>query len=107
MPTKFHREGIKYSELSEEEKAEYEEKFSDPVTEELFVKEIESSALNDWLFNANTVDQILSHIMQNGIKIFKNSFITIVNGAMNLIEYNYIKMTYTIQTIVSIGFTIN
>ena len=69
VPTKFHREGIKYSELSEEEKAEYEEKFSDPITEELVKQEIESDALNDWLFNANTVDQILSHIMQNGIKV--------------------------------------
>ena len=69
VPTKFHREGIKYSELSEEEKEEYEEKFSDPITEELFVKEIESSALNDWLFNTNTVDQILSHIMRKGIKV--------------------------------------
>lgn len=69
VPTKFHREGIKYSELSEEEKEEYEEKFSDPITEELFVKEIESSALNDWLFNTNTVDQILSHIIRKGIKV--------------------------------------
>jgi type I restriction enzyme R subunit len=69
VPTKFHREGIKYSELSDEEKEEYEEKFSDPITEELFLKEIDSNALNDWLFNTNTVDKILSHIMEHGIKV--------------------------------------
>jgi len=69
VPTKFHREGIKYSELSDEEKEEYEDKFADPITEELFLKEIDSNALNDWLFNTNTVDQILSHILRNGIKV--------------------------------------
>jgi type I restriction enzyme R subunit len=34
VPIKFQRKGIKYAELSEEEKAAYEEQFTDPVTGE-------------------------------------------------------------------------
>jgi type I restriction enzyme R subunit len=45
----------------------YEEKFGDPTTGEAD-DEIEGSALNDWLFNANTVDKVLDHLMTNGIK---------------------------------------
>lgn len=68
VPIKFLREGIRYSELSEKEKAEYEEKFGDPSTGEL-PDEIGSEALNRWLFNTSTVDKVLQHLMQNGIKV--------------------------------------
>jgi type I restriction enzyme R subunit len=68
VPIKFQRKGIKYEELSEEEKLKYEEQFTDPVTGE-FPDEIDSSALNKWLFNADTVDKVLGHLMVNGIKV--------------------------------------
>jgi type I restriction enzyme R subunit len=68
VPIKFQRSGIKYAELSDEEKLKYEEEFTDPITGE-FPDEIESSALNKWLFNTDTVDKVLAHLMQNGIKI--------------------------------------
>lgn len=68
VPIKFQRNGIKYEELSEEEKLKYEEQFTDPVTGE-FPDEIDSSALNKWLFNADTVDKVLGHLMVNGIKV--------------------------------------
>ncbi len=68
VPIKFLREGIKYSELSEKEKAEYEEKFGDPGTGEL-PDEIGSEALNRWLFNTGTVDKVLQHLMKNGIRV--------------------------------------
>jgi type I restriction enzyme, R subunit len=68
VPTKFHREGIKYADLSEEEKEEYEETFFDDETGTM-PKEIEPAALNSWLFNKDTVDKVLAHLMQNGIKI--------------------------------------
>jgi type I restriction enzyme R subunit len=68
VPTKFHREGIKYNELSEEDQERYEEDFSDPLTGE-FPEEIESEALNSWLFNKDTVDKVLGHLMENGLKI--------------------------------------
>ncbi len=68
VPVKFIREGIKYHELSNREKEEYEEKFGDPTTGEA-PEEISSSALNSWLFNTDTVDQVLNHLMTNGIKV--------------------------------------
>ncbi|SHH49478.1 DEAD/DEAH box helicase family protein [Tepidibacter thalassicus] len=61
---KFLEEGIKYDELSEEEKEMYEDTFDDNVGEE-----IGSEALNNWLFNDNTIDQVLQTLMQKGIKI--------------------------------------
>lgn len=68
VPLKFQREGIKYLELSEEEKKEYEETFADDDTG-LMPDEIGSSALNEWLFNTDTVDKVLVHLMDNGQKV--------------------------------------
>ncbi len=66
--TKFLREGIKYSELSEQEKEEYEIKFYDDETDSL-PDIIDKNKLNKWLFNADTVDKILENLMVNGIKV--------------------------------------
>lgn len=68
VPLKFQRDGIKYYELSEQEKQEYEEKFGDPTNDEA-PDEIGSSALNKWLFNTDTVDKVLAHLMEVGIKV--------------------------------------
>lgn len=68
VPIKFPREGIKYHELSEREKQEYEEKFGDPSTGEV-PDEIGSEALNSWLFNTGTVDRALEYLMDQGIKV--------------------------------------
>jgi len=70
VPLKFQREGIKYDELSPEEQEEYEltEEFYDKETGEL-IEEIGSPALNKWLFNIDTVDKVLAHLMENGIKV--------------------------------------
>ena len=68
VPLKFQREGIKYSELSDKEKEEYEEKFGDPTSEEA-PDIIGSGALNKWLFNTDTVDKVLEHLMNDGIKV--------------------------------------
>jgi len=70
VPLKFQREGIKYNELSPEEQEEYElqEQFYDPETGDL-KEEISSSALNQWLFNTDTVNKVLMHLMENGIKV--------------------------------------
>ena len=63
VPLKFQREGIKYAELSEKEKEEYEEKFGDPTSEEA-PDTIGSGALNKWLFNTDTVDTIVNCLRQ-------------------------------------------
>lgn len=67
IPIKFPRDGIKYSELSEEEKKEYEEKFGDP--EEGVPDFIGGEALNKWLFNKDTVDKALQYLMEKGIRV--------------------------------------
>ena len=68
VPIKFPREGIKYEDLSEEEKRDYEEKFYDDETEEL-PDFIESGKINDWVLNADTVDKVLQCLMENGLKV--------------------------------------
>jgi type I restriction enzyme R subunit len=68
VPLKFVREGIRYKDLTEEEQKQYEEKFGDP-TENEAPDEISSAAINSWLFNTHTVDQVLNHLMTNGIKV--------------------------------------
>ena len=68
VSTKFLREGIKYNELSDKEKEEYEKTFED-ASDGLFPEEIKSGALNKWLFNKDTVNQVLDKLMSNGLKI--------------------------------------
>jgi len=70
VPLKFQREGIKYKDLPPEEQEEYEEQeeFYDKETGEL-KEEIGSAALNQWLFNIDTVNKVLMHLMENGIKV--------------------------------------
>src|SRR5690625_2170088 len=64
--SKFMEEGIFYDDLSEEEKEAFEETFDD---EETFTEHISGSALNEWLFNNNTVDYVLNELMEKGIKV--------------------------------------
>jgi type I restriction enzyme R subunit len=68
VPLKFLREGIKYKELTKAEQKQYEEKFGDPTSKEA-PDEIGSAALNKWLFNTDTVDQVIDHLMTKGIKV--------------------------------------
>ena len=68
VPLKFPREGIKYAELSEIEKQEYEEEYGDPTIGEV-PDSIGSGALNDWVLNTDTVDKVLEHLMKDGIKV--------------------------------------
>lgn len=63
--TKFIERGIKYSELKEEDREEYENLFEDGEVQE----EISSSAINSWLFNRDTIKIILETVMQKGLKV--------------------------------------
>jgi len=62
------REGIKYHALSKSEKEQYEEQFGDPSQDDA-PDEITSEALNKWLFNTDTVDKVLNHLITNDIKV--------------------------------------
>jgi len=64
---KFIEQGIVYDELSDEDKAEYEATFTDENGE--LPQSINSSALNEWLFNEDTIRQVLQILMTHGIKI--------------------------------------
>ena len=67
VESKFIREGVVYDELSKEEQEEYEEKLADDDGN--LPGEVNAGALNSWLFNADTVDQILYNLMKDGIKV--------------------------------------
>lgn len=66
VPLKFQREGIKYDELSDEDKQQWDEM---EWGEAGAPDEVTSAAINQWLFNANTVDRVLEHLMMNGEKV--------------------------------------
>ena len=68
VPLKFVRDGIKYKDLSDAEKKQYEEKFGDPTLDEV-ADEIDSAAINKWLFNGDTVDKVLGYLMEKGIRV--------------------------------------
>lgn len=65
--TKFLEEGITYDELSEEDKARYEEDFTDEDGE--MPDFIPSPAVNEFIFNQCTVDMVLEDLMTKGIKV--------------------------------------
>ena len=70
VPVKFPREGIKYAELSEKDKVQYEEVFGIPEdTEPTGIPEIDKSKINTFLFNNNTVDTVLDYLMNYGQKV--------------------------------------
>ncbi|MDV0443508.1 DEAD/DEAH box helicase family protein [Methanorbis rubei] len=64
---KFLTDGIIYDELTEEEKEEYEKLFLDENGE--IPQAIDSSALNEWIFNADTIKEVLATLFTHGIKI--------------------------------------
>lgn len=66
VKSKIMEDGIKYDELSEDEKEEFENTFDD---DESVDKEISNTAINQWLFNADTIDLVLNKLMTEGLKI--------------------------------------
>ena len=67
LTTDFLDRGISYGQLSEEDKEkwdalEWDEEGSVPAA-------VEAPAMNKWLFNADTVDRVLEHLMREGLKV--------------------------------------
>ena len=67
VPLKFQREGIRYADLSDEEKERWDELEWDD--EGNVPDEVNAEALNKWLFNQDTVDKVLATLMTNGQKV--------------------------------------
>jgi type I site-specific restriction endonuclease len=66
VPLKFHREGVDYASLTDEEKEQWDDiDWDDGATP----NRVESAALNSWLFNKDTVDKVLEHLMTRGQKV--------------------------------------
>lgn len=68
VPLKFVREGIRYDDLSDAEQEqwdmlEWDDEDGDPPDS------VDAQAVNKWLFNADTVDKVLAHIMTDGVKV--------------------------------------
>ncbi len=67
---RFPREGIDYDSLSEEEKEQWESlDWGDDVDPEALPDRVNASAINSWLFNEDTVDKALRHLMEHGHKV--------------------------------------
>ena len=64
---KFIQHGIVYDELSDEDKEVYENTFEDENGN--LPESIASSALNEWIFNEDTIREVLRVLMENGLKI--------------------------------------
>ncbi len=67
VPLKFQREGIKYNDLSEADKddwdaIEWDDDGNVPT-------QVEAEAVNKWLFNIDTVDKVLAHLMTRGVMV--------------------------------------
>ncbi len=68
VPLKFQREGIRYADLSEDEKDQWDalewDEEGSPAPEE-----VSAESVNKWLFNTDTVDKVLQTLMTHGIKV--------------------------------------
>jgi hypothetical protein len=68
VPLKFQRDGIKYAQLSEDEKEQWDalewNEDGEPPPDA-----VDAAALNKWLFNTDTVDKVLAHLMTKGQKV--------------------------------------
>jgi type I restriction enzyme R subunit len=67
VPLKFPREGIKYDELSDEEKDQWDALEWNEEGE--IPDRVDGPAVNQWLFNESTVDLVLKHLMQRGLMV--------------------------------------
>lgn len=67
VPTKFLREGIRYDELSEEEKDDWDSLEWDEDGD--VPDAVAAEELNRYLFNADTVDKVLATLMRDGHKV--------------------------------------
>ena len=67
VPLRFQREGIKYDQLSEDDKDQWDALEWDD--EGSVPDRVEAEAVNKWLFNKDTVDKVLEHLMTRGLAV--------------------------------------
>jgi type I restriction enzyme, R subunit len=69
VPLQFQREGIRYNDLTPVEQELWDEAEWDEDPTADAPDEVNAEAVNKWLFNVDTVDKVLEHLMINGIKV--------------------------------------
>jgi type I restriction enzyme, R subunit len=70
VPLAFPLQGIKYDDLSEEEKKRWEATdWGDDVDEDEIPDSVQADAVNKWLFNTDTVDKALEVLMTRGHRV--------------------------------------
>jgi type I restriction enzyme R subunit len=67
VPLKFQREGIRYDELPEDERDQWDALEWDD--DDGVPDRVEAAAVNRWLFNEDTVDKVLGHLMTRGVHV--------------------------------------
>jgi type I restriction enzyme R subunit len=66
VPLQYPRDGIRYEDLSEEEKEAWDAlDWGDDGPPD----GVDAADVNDWLFNQNTIDQMLRQLMEDGLKV--------------------------------------
>lgn len=66
VKTEFLEKGIRYEDLSKEDRERYEEDFAE---DGVIPEEIGSAQLNKFVFNESTVDTVIQDLMERGIKV--------------------------------------
>lgn len=67
VPLRFPQRGIRYDELSDDDKAKWEELDWDEEGD--IPTEVDADAVNKWLFNIDTADKVLETLMTRGIAV--------------------------------------
>lgn len=70
VPLQFMREGIQFDDLSDEEREHIEDiDWADHAEAVAAQDGVNASDVNAWLFNDDTIDKMLAHLMENGLKV--------------------------------------
>lgn len=70
VPLKLPTTGIVYDQLTDEEKEQFElTDWKERAEDVLADRRVDAPAINQWLFNKDTVDKVLKHLMQRGQKV--------------------------------------
>ncbi|MFR9752430.1 DEAD/DEAH box helicase family protein [Nocardia sp. 004] len=70
VPLTFPVQGIRYADLTDEEKKRYESiDWGDDVPDDEIPDVVQAEAVNKWLFNIDTVDKVLETLMTHGHRV--------------------------------------
>lgn len=70
VPLRLPSQGLSYDQLSDEEKERFElTDWKERAEDVLATGRVEPAAVNQWLFNEETIDKVLKHLMERGQKV--------------------------------------